>query len=225
VDVSCYGGFESAKMKIILSLAITSMFLVSGCASIFCGESKTISITSDPAGAKFNIKDGHGKVVHTGTTPASVSLKRSSGPLAKGNYTITFEKEGYTEKTVPVKQEFETGWFLCNALLTPIGCLIGGSVDGATGSIYTIENVNTELEPVVQDVNKTPIIETSAITITPQKQVAAKTDPVENLGRVSSEATKCSSCGKTIAKFEWHFLFEDKIVCKNCYEKLNGRTQ
>jgi hypothetical protein len=216
------GGLERGKMKIILSFAMGSIFLVSGCASIFCGESKTISITSDPAGAKFNIKDGHGKVVHTGITPASVSLKRSSGPLTKGNYTITFEKEGYAEKTVPVEQEFETGWFLCNALLTPIGCLIGGSVDGATGSIYTIENVNTELEPIVQDVKTIPIIETSAVTTTPQKQVV--TEPVENLGRVSSEVTKCSNCGKTIAKFEWHFLFEDKVVCKSCYAKLNEKT-
>jgi len=57
-------------------------------------------------------------------------------------------------------------------------------------------------------------------TKTEQKVSTNKTpkeEPVENLGRFSSQKETCNICGKTIPKLEQHFMVDEKIVCKRCF--------
>jgi len=76
-----------------------------------CGSEKTVNISSHPPEAKFTIKDARGNVIVQDTTPTNVTLKRGRGWFQAGDYTVTFEKEGYETTTVPVRQGLETGLY------------------------------------------------------------------------------------------------------------------
>jgi len=119
----------------------------SGCASIFCGDHKTVNISSDPQGADFEIATPGGRVIEAGRTPANVTLKRGRGYFQAGDYTIRLEKEGYETAERPIAQGFETGWyFVGNGVWMVPGWVIGWLVvDPATGAMWTIEDVYVKL--------------------------------------------------------------------------------
>jgi hypothetical protein len=146
------------------------MLSCSGCASIFCGDDKTISVSSHPKGAVFEITGPSGKVFIKNTTPTNVTLKRGRGYFKAGDYKVTFKKQGYKDLTVPIEQGFETGWYFAGNTIV-FGGLIGILiVDPLTGAMYTIEDVNVSLE----------LIETIKTSDGQQQQIKgykAKKDP------------------------------------------------
>ena len=112
------------------------MFLFSSCASIVSKGSYPISINSAPSEAKIVIKDKKGIEIFSGQTPATLKLKAGSGFFGKARYQVTFSKNGYDTKTVPVEFKLD-GWYFGNLL---IGGLIGMLiVDPATGAMYKLE--------------------------------------------------------------------------------------
>jgi hypothetical protein len=134
--------------KLIFLTMVLSFGFVQGCASIFCGASKTVTIRSEPSSAKFVVKDHDGIAIHNGITPATVSLKRGSGYFRAGDYTVTFEKVGYEKALVPAESSIEWGWYgagNCAWLIVgaPIAWFI---VDPITGGMYNIHDVNAKLE-------------------------------------------------------------------------------
>lgn len=123
------------KLAITTLLAAAICVLGSGCASIVDGGNKTVHFQSTPPGAKFTIYDKKGDVVHSTTTPASVSLKRSGGYFSGIEYKVVFETPGYYPGTIGLKSSMD-GWYWGNLLFGGlIGFLI---VDPATGDMYTL---------------------------------------------------------------------------------------
>ncbi len=117
-------------------LAISSILLLTGCASIVSKTSWPISINSSPSEAKISIKDKKGIEIYTGSTPATLNLKSGSGFFSKARYQVTFEKAGYEKKVVPVEFKLN-GWYFGNIIFGgPLGLLI---IDPATGAMFKLE--------------------------------------------------------------------------------------
>lgn len=124
---------SSLKM---MAIFMTSTFLFSSCASIVSKNSYPISINSAPSEAKIVIKDKKGIEIFSGQTPVTLKLKSGSGFFGKARYQVTFTKNGYDTKTVPIEFKLD-GWYFGNLLLGGvIGMLI---VDPATGAMYKLE--------------------------------------------------------------------------------------
>ena len=146
-------------------LAISSILLLSSCASIVSKSSWPITINSSPSEAKISIKDKKGIEIYTGNTPATLKLKSGAGFFSKARYQVTFEKVGYDKKVVPVEFKLN-GWYFGNIIFGgAIGLLI---VDPATGAMFKLEteflnetlsksvaNVDTK-ELKLLDINKIP---------------------------------------------------------------------
>ena len=65
-----------------------------------------------------------------------MKLKAGSGFFGKARYQVTYTKNGYETKTVPVEFKLD-GWYFGNILLGGlIGMLI---IDPATGAMYKLE--------------------------------------------------------------------------------------
>jgi hypothetical protein len=124
---------------------VVATLLGSGCASIMCGDDKTVNISSQPPGARVEIIDAKGKTIIDTVTPANVTLKRGRGYFTWGGYTAAFTKPGYRELRAPIKQGFETGWYFVGNLLFSweIGWFI---VDPLTGAMWDIKDLNVTLQ-------------------------------------------------------------------------------
>jgi hypothetical protein len=120
----------------ITFLAISSISLLTGCASIVSKSSWPITINSSPSEAKISIKDKKGIEIYTGSTPATLKLKSGAGFFSKARYQVTFEKAGYEKKVVPVEFKLN-GWYWGNIIFGgPLGLLI---IDPATGAMFKLE--------------------------------------------------------------------------------------
>jgi hypothetical protein len=118
--------------------------MLTGCASIFEGETQTVTIGSEPAGATVSVTNREGEKVHTGTTPVTLTLKRGAGYFKSEQYTVAFSKEGYADKQITLTSTVN-GWYIGNILF---GGVIGMlAVDPATGAMYSFpEKVNATLD-------------------------------------------------------------------------------
>ncbi len=126
--------------------AMLALGLTAGCASIVGKSVYPVAINSQPDKAAITIADQSGQVFFTGTTPTTVSLDAKAGYFSGRDYTITFTKEGYASRTVPVQRSV-SGWYVAGNLF--FGGLIGWLVvDPATGCMWTLPDaVTTSLEP------------------------------------------------------------------------------
>ncbi|WP_276962307.1 hypothetical protein [Bacteroides graminisolvens] len=121
------------------------IILGSSCASIVSKSKYPITINSRPSDAKITITDKKGVTVFSGLTPAMLKLDAGAGFFSKARYQVTFEKDGYVSRTVPVNFKLD-GWYFGNILFGGlIGLLI---VDPATGAMYKIDTefLNETLE-------------------------------------------------------------------------------
>lgn len=120
--------------------AVAATVLLSGCASIFNGQTQTIAFQSEPTGAVLLVTNRAGEQVHSGTTPASVTLKRGAGYFKPESYTIRLTKPGFDTKEVVVTGTL-SGWYIGNILF---GGVIGMlAVDPVTGGMYVFPDTVT----------------------------------------------------------------------------------
>jgi hypothetical protein len=146
--------------KVFILAAAAACVLLSGCASMVDGKPKTVTITSDPPGAKITIADKSGKTVVENTTPATVSLKRSRGFFVPEKYKLTFDAPGYYPSTVPINGTIN-GWYFGNIFFGgAIGLIF---VDPATGAMWTFSP---------NEIKRTLI--SSATPMTPEELKAAE---------------------------------------------------
>lgn len=137
-------GERVMRKSVYLFLAgVLIIVLVSGCASIISKSNYPVSISSMPDGASIKIVNRAGESVFTGQTPATVTLKAGAGFFKGENYTVTFEKEGYSTHTAQIERGVD-GWYIGGNFL--IGGLIGWLiVDPATGAMWTLKNLHVDL--------------------------------------------------------------------------------
>lgn len=126
------------KIAGLALLAVSSVVLVSGCATIVSGQDQTITFNSEPDGAIITVA---GNTV--GKTPASIQVDRGS------NKPITFKKEGYKTYTTQLTA-YVNPWFFGNII---IGGLLGSTTDGASGAIneYAQDQYFVTLTPETTD--------------------------------------------------------------------------
>ena len=129
-------------MKLRLA-ALAAALVLSGCATIFNGQSQTVVIASKPEGATVSVTNRAGESVHSGVTPVTLSLKRGYGYFKAETYTIKFDKPGFDTKEVVISGGV-SGWYIGNILF---GGLIGMlAVDPVTGAMYVFpDRVEHEL--------------------------------------------------------------------------------
>lgn len=150
------------KAFIFKGIVVSTVVLLTSCASIFTKTKYPVNFTSDPTEALVKIKDGNGVSLFSGKTPATVTLSSGKGFFSKATYIIEFSKEGYETTVVPLTATVE-GWYFGNLLLGGVlGMLI---IDPATGAMWKLdENVNVNLSPLaggftplqVMDINNVP---------------------------------------------------------------------
>lgn len=130
-------------IALLLGLAFTG----SGCASILHGGSRSVTINSDPAGAKVRIvRADNGWGVHNGVTPLTVSLPPRRGYFKGQSYNVKIEMEGYQTVEVAIRPTL-SGWYLGNVIF---GGLIGMIVvDPLTGSMWNLspDRIERTLSP------------------------------------------------------------------------------
>lgn len=130
-------------MKHLILAAAISVALT-GCATLFNGQSQAITISSAPEGAQVTVSNRAGQRVHVGETPVTLTLKRGAGYFRPEVYTLSFEKAGYAPQQLTITGSVH-GWYFGNILL---GGLIGMlAVDPVTGAMYSLpKNVSATLQ-------------------------------------------------------------------------------
>jgi len=130
-------------MRTILA-AGTLAFALTGCASIFNGQTQVVTIKSVPDGAAVTVANRAGDRIHTGTAPVTLTLKRGAGYFKSESYLVTLTKDGYAPKEMTITGNV-SGWYVGNILF---GGLIGMlAVDPVTGAMYTFpESVSGTLD-------------------------------------------------------------------------------
>lgn len=123
-------------MKLLTSI-VTVLFLVSisGCATLFGNNSRTVHVNSDPAGASIYL-DGN----PVGTTPGIVTIDSTWS-----NHNILLKKNGYEPRYASINSTFQPVTIL-DVLFWPT--LI---VDGISGNMMKIADssrtINADLTP------------------------------------------------------------------------------
>ncbi len=148
---------------------VTLTFLLTSCASIASKSTYDVMIQSAPSDAQFTVTNRAGDQLFTGSTPATVNLKASSGYFKNESYVISIEKEGLAPKTYTLTSTVD-GWYWGNLLL---GGLIGMVVvDPATGAMYKLPpTVDIDLEPVNSDTAPGDLSVTSIDNISSEQRI------------------------------------------------------
>lgn len=125
-----------AKIAKILLCGIASFSLI-GCATIIGDSTQLVPISSTPSGATVVIKDETNNELYNGTTPTTVTLKKSDGSYFGGkSYVVIVSKPGYQSQSIPIKAS-ANGWYIGGNFI--FGGLIGWLiVDPLNGGMYTL---------------------------------------------------------------------------------------
>jgi hypothetical protein len=144
----------NALSRTLCAVSITFTALLSGgCASIIHGGPRTISVTTQPPGAKATVAKDTGETVSVNTTPFTVTLEPKKGFFQGQPYNIKLELPGYKTVEVAVRPEI-SGWYVANLLFGGLpGLLI---VDPATGAMWNLspEKIEQQLSPTQAELIK-----------------------------------------------------------------------
>ena len=123
----------SRRCLCVIAALVLAVSCTQGCATIIHGRTQSISISSDPPGARASVGGAT-----AATTPAQVTLDRNK------SYTVTFEKEGYAPASAEIRKTVSP-WIFGNIL---IGGIPGIIVDLITGSAsaLTPETIHVQLQ-------------------------------------------------------------------------------
>lgn len=111
--------------KILLnSLIAVSALYISGCASMFGDNTRTVKVNSKPSGANVYLNG-----INYGVTPTSINLPN----YLYTDHTIIVKKSGYQDKGVLINGKFQPVGLL-NFIFLP-----GFVVDAATGNALKVD--------------------------------------------------------------------------------------
>lgn len=100
--------------------------LLGGCATITRGTTEAFVIETKPPGAEARLSNG----LYC-TTPCSLKVKR------KGDFVVTFTKEGYETVAASVTSSVDSGGAAGMAGNVLLGGIIGAGVDAGTGAMHS----------------------------------------------------------------------------------------
>ena len=122
--------------SIVCGIAILTLLLGSGCASIVSKSNYPVTLDTNPTGLEIEVADSKGKVLVRGTSPVHLNLESSRGYFSSGNYTLRTVGAGSGNHAMLVRASLDP-WFFGNLLFGGlIGMLI---VDPITGAMYELE--------------------------------------------------------------------------------------
>lgn len=153
--------------------AIACTVALGGCATIFNGQHQPVTIKSVPEGATLTVTNSAGEKIHTGATPATITLKRGAGYFRAESYTLGFAKDGYAPREITITGTM-SGWFIGNILF---GGLIGMlAVDPVTGGMYVFPETVTETLTVAPKTSRGPgeLTIVSMASLTPEQRQQAR---------------------------------------------------
>lgn len=113
-----------APMRILLVLAIP----LAGCATILRSPTQSVSIASEPPGARATAEPGGGSI----TTPGTLPLRR------KRPGTVRVEKVGYEPATIQLRSERDGEFWRNLIFLHPVAIIVACFVDIGNGSAYVL---------------------------------------------------------------------------------------
>ncbi|OLO04624.1 PEGA domain-containing protein [Salinicola socius] len=123
---------------------------LTGCASIVGDSDQSLTISSSPSDAAVVITDETAKQIFVGTTPTTVTLKKSDGSYFGGKtYHVEIDKPGYQTREMELTAS-ANGWYIGGNIL--FGGLIGWLVvDPFSGGMYTLspDEINADLGDAV----------------------------------------------------------------------------
>lgn len=120
----------------LLAFALT----LTGCASIVSKSDWPVAFKSNPPGAEIVITDETGNEINRGTTPATFTLKSSSGFFSGATYYVEYKEKDYQICKRSLNSKVN-GWYFGNIVFGGlIGMLI---VDPATGAMFKLPKLNT----------------------------------------------------------------------------------
>lgn len=128
----------------VLGLLLLSSLGTGGCASIIVGRTQVVRFTCDPQEARYELVSKKGEVVHRGTTPETVTLKRGRGFFLGADLTMNAWKEGYERAEKPIHMYVNLPYAVGNLIFGgAIGYLI---LDPITGAMFSFpEKVHVNL--------------------------------------------------------------------------------
>jgi hypothetical protein len=131
----------------VCALAVVAVVGGSGCATIVAKSSQVVTVASVPPSASVSITNRAGRVVHSGSTPLTVTLKKGAGYFKPESYKLRFTKDGYQAREITIRGQV-SGWYFGNILFGGLIGMIG--VDPATGAMYKLQpdTVDAALEAV-----------------------------------------------------------------------------
>ncbi len=112
-------------MKIIFKpILLSSILLITSCATIISGSRQNVEITSEPSSAKVYINE-----IEIGNTPVQKNLKRNQ------EYQLILKLDGYKTYETKLEKKFNA-WFIGNVAF---GGLIGLIIDPITGAMHKLK--------------------------------------------------------------------------------------
>ncbi|HEY0947087.1 MAG TPA: hypothetical protein VGD81_17525 [Opitutaceae bacterium] len=128
---------NKTSVRLAIGTALLAAGLnLTGCASIVHGGNRTVTLNTQPSGAKAYVRKAGGEVVTVQTTPCTVSLDPKKGYFKGQTYVVKFELEGHQTAELELRPTL-SGWYFGNIVF---GGLIGMiAVDPVTGSMWNIE--------------------------------------------------------------------------------------
>lgn len=103
------------------------LVLLSGCATIVAGADQVVTVSTSPPGASCHVDRGSEPIAFIASTPAVISVSKSSADLL-----VNCDKPGFEHASISGVSSFN-GWMFGNVVF---GGLIGVIADAATAATY-----------------------------------------------------------------------------------------
>lgn len=147
------------KPYIVMLMFVLTIFVTTGCATIFHGTSDQLKINSNPQGAVVTVTseskwgglkilvDSEGK--HNSVVSETPCVLQVNKDMGRPSLIITIQKHGYQPISYSIESKWDAFW-VGNLGLGVIGGLIGLSIDCLLGTTYRLERTEifTDLIPI-----------------------------------------------------------------------------
>jgi hypothetical protein len=115
--------------KPIAIVCLVSILFMSGCATLFKGNTERVDMQASPVQADVYING-----ILMGKTPLQLKLQ------SKKEYAIEFRAEGYQPRVYNISNKVGAGWVILDVILG----LVPVIVDAATGAWYKLDQNNID---------------------------------------------------------------------------------